>query len=331
MIANTLFRSAPRRLVRPLAFAACLIALSACDDSKTSQKDQGQETQSSAEQAEVQKYNAYVEVANSVQRSYAEDLSTYKSYIQPVFDRKDKNDNLFFSSSSTMGRIKDNLDKARAMKPDMAEIDGPAQAYSEALGKADPVDRDMGNYIGAKTYLSDKGAHGREIQPAYISAMTALAQAQTDYVNAIDAKDRARIKAEFDKTEKDTAAYFRIGMVYHIKDSMDLAASFIDGKGLGDKKDPFKASLDQFGQMATGYDNKMREKNKTGCSAIMFEANAYLSTGRQIIQRTEDGSYEKDKQHGSQFQLMQSREREDAKSLMQNYNDMISKLNENQC
>lgn len=128
-----------------------------------------------------------------------------------------------------------------------------------------------------------------------------------------------------------TAAYFRIGMVYHIKDSMDLASGFMDGHGLGDKKGPFKVSLDQFGEMATGYDNKMRDKNKTGCSAIMFEANAYLATGRQIMQRSEDGSYEKDKQHRSQFQLMQSREREDAKSLLQNYNNMISKPNENQC
>ncbi len=63
----------------------------------------------------------------------------------------------------------------------------------------------------------------------------------------------------------------------------------------------------------------------------MSKANAYLSTGRQIVNRTEEGSYEKDKQQRSQFQMMQSREQEDANSLLQDYNNMISRLNMNQC
>lgn len=318
-------------LIRSLALAASLILLSACDDSTSSQSGQANEEQTASEQAEIQKYNAYVEVANSVHRSYAEDLATYQTAVKPVLDGKRNEDNLLFPSSSPMGRIKENLDKARAMKPDMAELDGPAKAYSDALAKAVPLDRDMANYIEAKTYLSDKGAHGRDTQPAYIAAMEELATAQASYNNAIEAKDRARIKSAFDKTEKDTLAYFRIGMVYHIKDSMDLASGFLSGTGLGDKKEAFKASLDQFNAMATGYDNKIREQSNEGCSAIMSKANAYLSTGRQIISRTEDGSYEKDKQQRSQFQMMQSREQQDANSLLQDYNNMISRLNMNQC
>ncbi len=65
-----------------------------------------------------------------------------------------------------MSQIKDNLDKARTMKPDMADIDGPAKAYSDALKNVIPLDRDMANYIESKAYLGDKSAHGREIQPA---------------------------------------------------------------------------------------------------------------------------------------------------------------------
>ena len=218
------------------AIAAALLILSACDDNTSSQTDRARETQTSSEQSEVQKYNAYVEVANSVHRPYAEDLATYQRYIQPVLDGKEENDDLLFPSSSTMSRVKENLDKARAMKPDMAELDVSAQTYSDALDKAIPLDRDLDNYIEAKTYLSDKGAHGREIQPAYISAMETLAKAQMNYARAIEAKDRARIKLEFDETEKDTLAYFRIGMVYHIKDSIDQASSFLNGEGFGDSK-----------------------------------------------------------------------------------------------
>ena len=206
------------------AIAAALLILSACDDNTSSQTDRARETQTSSEQSEVQKYNAYVEVANSVHRPYAEDLATYQRYIQPVLDGKEENDDLLFPSSSTMSRVKD-----------------------------------------------------------------------------------------------------------HIKDSIDQASSFLNGEGFGDSKDVFKAALDAFATMASGYDRKVRDQNSTGCLAIMSNANAYLSVGRQIIHRTEDGSYEKDKQQGSQFQLMQSREQQDASSLLQNYNNMISQLNMNQC
>lgn len=320
-----------KSLIRSLSLAAALILLSACDDSTSSQSDHTQGVRTASDQEEIQKYNAYVEVANSVRRPYAEDLATYQSVVKPVFDGKKKEDDLLFPSSSTMSQIKDNLDKARTMKPDMADIDGPAKAYSDALKNAIPIDRDMANYIESKAYLGDKSAHGREIQPAYISAMEALAMAQENYDNAIEAKDRARIKSAFDNAEKGTLAYFRIGMVYRIKESMNFASGFLSGSGLGDERDAFKTSLDQFNAMATGYDDKIREQNNEGCSAIMSKANAYLSTGRQIVNRTEEGSYEKDKQQRSQFQMMQSREQEDANSLLQDYNNMISRLNMNQC
>jgi len=314
-----------KTMMRSLAVAACVLALSACDEGKSAKTE---ENQPSAEQAEVLKYNEYVEVANSAQRSYAKELATYQSYVRPVLDGKDKNDNLFYSTND-LARIKERLDKARAMKPDMPELDAPALAYGEALGKADPLDRDMGNYIAAKTYLSDKGAHGREIQPAFIAAMQALSTAQAGFVSAIDAKDRARIKAEFDKAEKDTRDYFRIGMIYHIKSSMDAADGFLQGNGLGDKKEPFKVSLDQFNTMATGYDAKVREANNAGCSSMMLNINAYLATGRQIILRTENGRYEEDKKN-SQFQMM-SAERQDATQLLQDYNNVINTINFNKC
>ena len=311
-------------MIRSLAVAACVLMLSACDESKTTKAEQ---SQPSAEQAEVLKYNAYVEVANSFQRSYAKELATFQSYVQPVLDGKDKNDNLFYSTNN-LDRLKNALAKAREMKPDMAELDGPAEAYREAAGKAEPLDRDMGNYISAKTYLSDKGAHGREIRPAFISAMETLASAQVNFIAAIDAKDRARIKAEFESTEKDTRDYFRIGMIYHIKESMDAADGFLQGNGLGDKKEPFKASLDQFNTMATGYDAKVREANNAGCPSMMLNFNAYLATGRQIILRTENGRYQEDKK--AQFQMM-SAERQDAQQFLQDYNNVINAINFNKC
>lgn len=316
-----------RNLIRSLVVLACVLVLSACDDKKSNRD----EARASADQAEVQKYNAYVEAANMSQASYDDALANFQHYVQPVLDGKDKNDNLFFNSLTGIDAIRATLDKAHAMKPDMPELDGPAVALSDALSKVSPISSDMGNYISAKTYLSDKGAHGREIGPAYVSGLQALTVAQANFVKAIDAKDRARIKADFDAAQKDTVEYFRMGMIFHIKESMDFANAALDGKGLGDKEDAFKAALDQFNTMATRYEAKVREKNQTGCPSLMLYVNAYLATGRDIIQRTDNGTYEKERKRPPQFQLMQSQERQDATSLFQNYNNVISALNQGQC
>lgn len=317
-----------KMLIRSLALPASVLALSACGSQDNGQSHQAQ---TSADQSEMQKYNAYVEAANMGQVSFAETLETYRKSIQPAFDGKKDMANLFFPSEPGIGRIKEQLDKAIAMKPDMVELDGPARAYSAALGKVDPLYRDMANYVEAKTYMSDKGAHGRDIQPALIAALENLATAQADYMKGIDAKDRARIKAEFEATEKDTLDYYRMGMVYHIKESMDHASGVLDGKGLGDQKDAFKASLDQFNTMGTKFENKVRETNKAGCPGFMLHVNAYLAAGRNIIQRTEDGTYAKDSKNGSSFMLMKPQQAQDAETLLQDYNNVISNINIKQC
>ncbi|WP_436874375.1 DUF3829 domain-containing protein [Kosakonia sacchari] len=314
-------------VARTLAVAACLLALSACDDKTT----KTQEAQPSAEQAEVLKYNEYIAAANMTSANFGKQLAEYQKYTQPAFDGKKKMDDLFFTEPLSMRRIKEHLDKAHGMKPDMPELDEPGRLYSEALAKAEPVSRDMYNYISAKTYKSDNGAHGREIQPALLSSMQMLVVAQANFFEGIEAKDRARIKAEFERTQKGTLEHAQMGMVYYLKESLDAAGGVLDGKGLGDKKAAFKEALDQFNSMATAYDAKVRESNKTGCSSLLSKANDYLSTGRDIIERTENGEYEKDAKQSTQFQLMQSQQTQDAQSLLQNYNNMVSALNTNQC
>ena len=267
---------------------------------------------SAADQNETQKYNAYVEAANTARTPFADIVATYQRSIKPVFDSGKDLAKLFFPSDPGIDRIKEQLDKALAMKPAMPELDGAARTYSEALAKIAPLYRDMANYIEAKTYVSDNGAHGRELQPALLTALNNVASAQATYAKAIDATDRARIKAAFEA-------------------SMDHASGVLDGKGLGDQKAAFKASLDQFNTMAVQFDNKVREKDKTACASFMLHANAYLAAGRDIIQRTEDGTYAKDRKNGASFQMMKPQAVQDAETLLQTYNSVINDLNVSQC
>ena len=62
-----------KMLIRSLALPACVLALSACG---SQDNDKSHPTQATADQAEMQKYNAYVEAANMGQASFAETLDT---------------------------------------------------------------------------------------------------------------------------------------------------------------------------------------------------------------------------------------------------------------
>lgn len=317
-----------RILLRSMALPVCVLALSACGS-----KGEGNSSAvtAAADQNEMQKYNAYVEAANTARTPFADTVATYQRSIKPVFDSGKDLTKLFFPSDPGIDRIKAQLDKALAMKPAMPELDGAARTYSQALAKVAPLYRDMANYIEAKIYVSDNGAHGRELQPALLTALDNVASAQATYAKAIDAADRARIKAAFEATKKDTLDYYRKGTVYYLKESMDHASGVLDGKGLGDQKAVFKASLDQFNTMAVQFDNKVREKDKTACASFMLHANAYLAAGRDIIQRTEDGTYAKDRRNGASFQMMKPKAVEDAETLLQTYNSVINDLNVSQC
>lgn len=315
-----------KNAIRSLAVAACVLALSACGEDKPKQPDA---PKVSADQAEIQKYNAYVGVANSVTDSYGGALEKYQKYVQPVIEGKEKKDVQYYASFY-MDRTREQLDKAVAMKPEMAELDGPARKYIEALTKAAPLYNDMTQYISAKTYTSDNGAHGREIQPAFIESMTALAAAQEGFFEGIEAKDRARTKAEFESARKDTVAYFRAGMVYYSKDAMDQAEGVFDGTGLGGKKDAFKQSVDQFNTMATRFDAKMRESNQKGCSSFMMDANAFTAIGRSIVQRTDDGTYVKEAKDRKPY-MPQTQAVRDAYDLRQKFNNVVSAMNTNRC
>lgn len=316
-----------RKLLCATALPACVLALSACGSKGG---DNASAPATAADQSEMQKYNAYVEAANTARTSFAEIAETYQRAIKPKLDSGKDLDDLFFPSDPGIDRIKEQLDKALALSPAMPAIDGPARTYSAALGKIAPLYRDMENYVDAKRYMGDKGAHGREVQPALLAALGEVATAQAAYAKAIDAADRARVKAAFEATTKDSLDHYRKGTVYFLKESMDHAGGVIDGKGLGDQKAAFAASLDQFNTMAVQFDTKVREKDKTACASFMTHANSYLAAGRDIIQRTEDGTYAKDRSSSS-FQMMKPQAVRDAETLLQAYNNVINDLNVSRC
>ena len=317
---------------RPLCMSALLAAtlmLAACGDDNA--KPEAKTAEASTAQAEIVKYNQYVDTANSINQSFEETLDQYEQYMVPkLADKKPVKDYVIGNDIMVL-RTKEKLEKALAMQPAIPEIDAAAKDFAQALGKLAPLSTDLQNYAAAKTFLSDNGALAREKSPAYVAALTEVAKAESAFYHGISVKDTANTKEAFEKAKKDTVAYYRAGMVYYGKSTLNQATGIFDGIGLGDKKDAFKQDLDKLNEMALGFDKKTREADPKGCASTMMQANAFLAAGRKVLEHTESGRYKEDAARTGAFKMMRPTIVDDAYSLRQTFNNLINNLNVSRC
>jgi hypothetical protein len=317
---------------RPLCMSALLAAtlmLAACGDDNA--KPEAKTAEASTAQAEIVKYNQYVDAANSINQSFEETLDQYEQYMVPkLADKKPVKDYVIGNDIMVL-RTKEKLEKALAMKPAIPEIDAAAKDFAQALGKLAPLSTDLQNYAAAKTFLSDNGALAREKSPAYVAALTDVAKAESAFYHGISVKDTANTKEAFEKAKKDTVAYYRAGMVYYGKSTLNQASGIFDGTGLGDKKDAFKQDLDKLNEMALGFDKKTREADPKGCASTMMQANGFLAAGRKVLENTESGRYKEDAARTGAFKMLRPTIVDDAYSLRQKFNNLINNLNVSRC
>ncbi|MGV2865461.1 DUF3829 domain-containing protein [Achromobacter sp. AGC39] len=311
------------------AILAATLMLAACGDDNA--KPQAKAAEASTAQAEIVKYNQYVDAANSISQSFDETLDQYNKYMVPkMADKKPVKDYVIGNDIMVL-RTKEKLEKALAMKPAIPEIDAPAKNFADALGKLAPLSTELQNYAAAKTFLSDNGALAREKSPAYVAALTDVAKAESAFYHGISVKDTANTKEAFEKAKKDTVAYYRAGMVYYGKSTLDQATGIFEGTGLGDKKDAFKQQLDKLNEMTLGFDKKTREADPKGCASTMMQANAFLAAGRKVLENTDSGRYQQDAERTGAFKMMRPTIVDDAYSLRQTFNNLINNLNVNRC
>lgn len=311
------------------ALLAATLMLAACGDDNA--KSEAKTAEASTAQAEIVKYNQYVDAANSINQSFEETLDQYEQYMVPkLADKKPVKDYVIGNDIMVL-RTKEKLEKALAMQPAIPEIDAAAKDFAQALGKLAPLSSDLQNYAAAKTFLSDNGALAREKSPAYVAALTEVAKAESAFYHGISVKDTANTKEAFEKAKKDTVAYYRAGMVYYGKSTLNQASGIFDGTGLGDKKDAFKQDLDKLNEMALGFDKKTREADPKGCASTMMQANGFLAAGRKVLENTESGRYKEDAARTGAFKMLRPTIVDDAYSLRQKFNNLINNLNVSRC
>ncbi|MCY1516712.1 hypothetical protein D9M68_513600 [compost metagenome] len=317
---------------RPLRMSAVLavtLALAACGDD--SAKKEAKAAEPTTAQAEIIKYNQYVDAANGISTSFEETLDRYETYAAPKLKEGKPIKDFVIGNDSTILRAKEKLDKALAMTAPIPEIDAPAKEFSDALGKLAPLSNELQNYAAAKTFLSDDGALAREKSPAYVAALTEVVKTESAFYRGISVKDTANTKEAFEKAAKDSVAYYRAGLVYYGKSTMDKASGIFDGTGLGADQEAFKQALDKMNEMALGFDKKTREADPKGCASTMMQVNSFLGAGRKVLEHTNNGRYKEDAARTGAFKAMRPTIVDDAYSLRQDFNNLISNLNIGRC
>lgn len=283
-------------------FVTASALLAGCSDNKSgdtqqaSQASQGKPAQAANEQQLVEKYNIYVDVSNNLRTSFQQARAEYIAQQLPLLEAKAPLTSLRIQNDIFVDRSARKLDAAVAIAAPLPEIDEPAKAFSAALKVLSPLSRELNNYANSKGYLADNGDKARQLNKDYLAALTGVATAEAAFDDGLGARDRALTKEAFEKAPKDTAAYYRAGLIYHGKlnhnDANALFESPNDPKALA----AFEASLALVAESAAGWSQKMSEQSaKSGrsCDGGMLHINEFIGQSRSMVKNIKDGVFKR--------------------------------------
>ncbi|QNK67659.1 DUF3829 domain-containing protein [Variovorax sp. PAMC26660] len=298
---------------------------------------QAQAQKSNTEQQLVEKYNIYVDVSNSLSTSFQEARESYVESQLPPLQAKAPLTSLRIQNDILVDRSAKKLDAAVAIDAPLPEIDESAKAFSAALKVLSPLSRELNDYANSKGYLADNGDKARQMNKDYLAALTTVAQAEAAFDKGLSARDQALTKEAFEKAPKDTAAYYRAGLIYHGKlnhaDARTLFESPNDPKALA----AFEASLALVADSATGWSKKTAEQSAQSgksCSGGMLQINEFIGQSRSMVKDIRNGVFKR-KETGAMAGLpaymRSSSIVSSANRYNQNFANMIGQFNHPLC
>lgn len=298
---------------------------------------QAQAQKSNTEQQLVEKYNIYVDVSNSLSTSFQEARESYVESQLPPLQAKAPLTSLRIQNDILVDRSAKKLDAAVAIDAPLPEIDESAKAFSAALKVLSPLSRELNDYANAKGYLADNGDKARQMNKDYLAALTTVAQAEAAFDKGLSARDQALTKEAFEKAPKDTAAYYRAGLIYHGKlnhaDARTLFESPNDPKALA----AFEASLALVADSAAGWSKKTAEQSAQSgksCNGGMLQINEFIGQSRSMVKDIRNGVFKR-KETGAMAGLpaymRSSSIVSSANRYNQNFANMIGQFNHPLC
>ncbi|MDN3224924.1 DUF3829 domain-containing protein [Pseudomonas nunensis] len=320
------------RMMIGATVVASFALLAGCGD-KPDATASAQPSQSAAEQQQIEKYNQYVDVANSLTTSFQEARENYVTQQMPLLQGKEAPTSMRIENDILVDRSAKQLDAAAAIDTPIVEIDAAAKDFSAALKVLSPLSHELNNYANSKGYLADNGDKARQLSKDYVAALTLVAQKEEAFYKGLSDRDQALTKEAFDKAPKDTAAYYRAGVIYYGKvnnaDANVLFAAPNDPKAL----DAFEKSLAQVADAAAGWDKKVTEQSaKSGksCNGGMLEINDFLGLSRSLVKDIKDGVFKRE-ETGIMARMSSSNIVNSANRYNSKYSNVIDRFNHPLC
>ncbi|CAA2105432.1 DUF3829 domain-containing protein [Variovorax paradoxus] len=325
-------------------FVTASALLAGCGDSdkpggaqQASPASQAKPDQAAEEQQRVEKYNTYVDVSNNLRTSFQQARAEYVAQQVPLLEAKAPLTSLRIQNDILIDRSAKKLDAAAAIAAPLPEIDASAQAFSAALKVLSPLSRELNDYANSKGYLADNGDKARRLNKDYLAALTGVATAEAAFDDGLSARDQALTREAFEKAPKDSAAYYRAGLIYHGKLNHNDANALFESPNDPQALAAFEASLALVADSAAGWSRTMSEQSaKSGarCDGGMLQINEFIGQSRSMVKDIKDGVFKR-KETGAMARLpahmRSSSIVNSANRYNQNFANMIGQFNHPTC
>lgn len=311
------------------------ILLGGCDgsdkqSSPNAQSSSGTQNSVSAEQAGIEKYNAYVEVANRG-ADFDELLDRHQSYYGRDIASGNKLTSYSIFNRYDIISLQKLLTTALALPSPMPELDTPAQGMLAALNKLAPIHTELDDYANAKGYLADDGKKAREMEGAFVTAMKEVAEQQVIFFDGISKRDDINVKAAFENAESGSSEYYRAGIILYAKESVGLAVDFFESAGSEQTTKPFEQSLNKTASMIESWGKSTAgQKSLSRCSMMRGNLNQFVGKGREAINSARSGKYLREGHSELKWKISNPIEF-DAKSFQRAFDTLINDMNKHDC
>jgi hypothetical protein len=274
----------------------------------------------------VEKMNAYVGCINRLSaRSYSSRSRYFSWAAQSGPTGRERIIYGTYTIYDTTDCVK-NVEKANALEPHDAAIEGAATAYAKAVARLEPLLKEADDYYTQENYKDDKMAKGKALHPMLVAAWDAFATADTNLragVEAINDKRALEKLAAIEQSEGKQARYHVESLMIQAKrvlraenaDKPDLAAvtaALTDYEAIVSATEPFSSGSGS---------------EKIG-SMFVSNAKSFLTTAKQLMRRLRDkvpyssGDRMMLSQQGAGWMVEGSPPR-----LMRDYNQLIEAYN----
>jgi hypothetical protein len=234
----------------------------------------------------VEKMNAYVGCINRLSARSYDSRARYFSWADK--SGPTGRERIIYGTYTiydTSGCRKD-VEKANAMEPHDAALEGAASAYADAVGKLEPLLKEADDYYTQQDYKDDKMAKGKALHPRLVAAWDAFESADQKLRAGVEAINDKRAMEKLAAIEQSEGKQAR----YYVEALMIQAKRVLRGEDSG-KPDlaEITAAINDYESVVKGAEQFSGSGSdaKIG-SFFMSNAKSFLVTAKALMRRIRD-------------------------------------------